>query len=60
MTTKTELTEEEKDQKFLEVYQQLCEKYKRGIQASPAWRYSEDGNDFRLIINITVSRWPKD
>lgn len=51
-------TEEEKDQAFLSDYQKVCNKHRRGLQASPAWRFSQDGNDFRLVINMSVQRWP--
>ena len=56
MTSKKELTKEEKDQKYLDEYEKLCVKHNRRIMASPNWRYSEDGNDFRLIINLSVMR----
>ncbi len=51
-----EKTEEQKDQEFLDAYRRLCDKHKRGLTASPAWRYSQDGNDFRLQINLAVNR----
>jgi len=54
-----ESVEKQKDQKFLDEYKKLCEKYKRGLSTVPAWRFSPDGNDFRLIINIAVQRWPE-
>jgi len=53
----TSKTEDEKDVLFWEEYQELCKNYKRGLTTTPAWRFSEDGNDFRLVINISVSRW---
>jgi len=49
-------TEEQKDQEFLEAYKKLCDKHKRGLSFIPGWRFSQDGNDFRLIVNIQVSR----
>jgi len=54
-----ELTPEEMDAKFLTEYQELCDKYERGLSMTPAWRYSQDGNDFRLVINAGVQRWNK-
>ncbi len=57
---RTALTEQKKDEAFLADYQKLCNKYKRGLQASPAWRFSQDGNDFRLVINLSVQRWPEE
>jgi len=56
MATKQPLTEEEKDQKFLEEYEKVCKKHNRRILGSPNWRYSQDGNDFRLVINLVVAR----
>ena len=57
MSEKDKKTEEEKDQEFLDAYKKLCEKHKRGLTATPSWRFSQDGNDFRLVINMQVSRW---
>ena len=57
MSEKDKKTEEEKDQDFLDAYKKLCEKHKRGLTATPSWRFSQDGNDFRLVINMQVSRW---
>ena len=48
--------EEKKDKEFVDAYNKLCEKHKRTIRAVPAWRFSQDGNDFRLIIEIHVVR----
>jgi hypothetical protein len=53
-------TEEQKDQDFLDAYKKLCEKHQRGLSASPSWRYSQDGNDFRLVINLSVTRMQPD
>lgn len=52
------MSEEEKkiDEKFLKEYQKLVEKYKRTLSFSPSWRHSQDGNDFRLVINTTLQR----
>ena len=58
MSEKDKKTEEEKDQEFFDAYKKLCDKYKRGLSAVPAWRFSQDGNDFRLVINLAVNRWP--
>ena len=49
-------TEDQIDQEFLEAYRKLCDEHKRGLTASPAWRYSEDGNDFRLQLQLSVNR----
>ncbi len=49
-------TEEQKDQECLDAYKKLCDKHRRGINASPIWRYSDDGQDFRLQIQISVNR----
>ena len=57
MTNKNTKTEEQKDQEFLEAYKKLCDKHKRGLSATPAWRFSQDGNDFRLVVNLAISRW---
>ena len=49
-------TEEQKDQEFIDAYMQLCKQYKRTLSASPGWRHSLDGNDFRLTFQFTVTR----
>lgn len=55
----TELTDEQKDEAFMTEYKALCEKWQRGLSTFPAWRYSEDGRDFRMVINVSVARWNK-
>ena len=54
---KAEKTEEQKDQDFLEAFKKLCDKHERGLSASPSWRFSQDGNDFRLVISMAVNRY---
>ena len=51
--------EEVRDREFEAAYKKLCEKHQRGLTATPSWRFSQDGNDFRLIINMVINRWPK-
>ena len=60
MTSKPEKTEEQIDQAFVEEYNKLCEKHKRRLTFRPDWRFSADGNDYRLTIVSVVSRWPKE
>ena len=50
------LTEEEKDEQFVEAYNKLCEKHGRSIITAPTWRFSADGNDFRLALVTKVNR----
>ena len=50
------MREEKKDEQFLAEYKLLCEKHKRGITVVPGWRFSQDGNDFRLVLNTGVAR----
>ena len=57
MAKKKVLTEEQKNKVFLEAYQELCDKHQRGLSFSPAWRYSQDGNDFRLTVNVQVIKF---
>ena len=51
-----ELTEEQKDEKFLEEYNKLCNKHKRVVVPAPEWRFSQDGNDYRLTIKLLVAK----
>ncbi len=53
---KVVVTDEQQDQAFLNAYQALCKKYNRTLAPAPVWRYSEDGNDFRLQINFAIKR----
>lgn len=48
--------EELKDKEFADAYNKLVEKYKRAFAPIPAWRFSQDGNDFRLIIETRIVR----
>ncbi len=47
-------TEAQKDIDFLEAYKTLCRKHDREFVPNPFWRYSEDGSDFRLRIQLLV------
>ena len=56
----TPVTEETKDQVFIDAYKALCEKHGRTLMSVPGWRFSQDGNDHRLIIQLQVQRMPSD
>ena len=56
MSEKDKKTEEEKDQDFLDAYNKLCEEHKRSLGAIPGWRFSSDGNDYRVVIQMQVQR----
>ena len=51
-----DVTEEQKDEKFLAEYEKLCAKDKRNVIGVPGWRFSQDGNDYRLVIELKVAR----
>lgn len=52
--TEKELTQEERAKNFETEYTELCRKhgFRHGYQ--PHWRYSQDGNDFRLVIKPVI------
>ncbi len=52
--------EEQKDQEFLSAYKTLCKRHRRELNAVPGWRFSPDGNDYRLALQIQVARWKED
>ncbi len=54
--SRTPKSEEEKNQLFFDEYKKLCEKYGLRINAVPGWRFSSDGNDFRMVINLVVAQ----
>lgn len=47
-------TEAQRDDAFLEAYKKLCRTHDRELAPNPYWRHSEDGNDFRLQIQLLV------
>ena len=49
-------TENELDTDFRTKYEALCKRYNRTITAEPGWRYSGDGNDYRLVMRLVVER----
>ena len=54
------VTEETKDQVFLDAYTALCEKHRRSLMPVPGWRFSQDGNDHRMTLQMQVQRLPSD
>ncbi len=50
-------TEQQIDKDFLDDYKKLCKKYRRGLLASPFYRYSEERREFGTVINLSVDRW---
>ena len=47
-------TLEERAQDFEKEYEALCNKYGLQHGYQPGWRFSEDGNDYRLQIRRVV------
>lgn len=56
MADKKEKTEEELDQEYLIAYQDICTKFNRVLKARPDWRFSTDGNDWRMTLLMQVAR----
>lgn len=52
-------TEQELVQEFLADYKKLSEKHGMRLVISPAWRYSEETRDFRMVLQESVGRLPK-
>ena len=46
----------EEDKKYLAEIEKVNKKYNRAITPVPVWRFSQDGNDFRLQIQLQVAR----
>ena len=53
-------SEEQKDQDFLTAYEVLCKRHRRELNATPGFRFSQDGNDYRVVIQMQVARWRED
>lgn len=51
---KKELTTMERGEAFKKEYEELCKKYNCEVGFTPDWRYSEDGNDWRLVIRPVI------
>ena len=55
----TPVTEETKDKAFIKAYELLCKKHGRSLAPVPGWRFSQDGNDHRLTLQLQVQRTPE-
>lgn len=53
-------TEQELMQEFVKKYEALCEEYKFQIVVTPAWRISQDTGDWRLVLQSSIGRLPKE
>ncbi len=53
-------SEEQKDQDFLTAYQLICKRHRRELNGTPGFRFSQDGNDYRVVIQMQVARWRED
>lgn len=51
-------TEQQKAKDFFNAYGELCIKHGYQIIVSPAWKYSHDNNDFRLVLQESVGKLP--
>ncbi|KKN11060.1 hypothetical protein LCGC14_1030390 [marine sediment metagenome] len=51
-------TEEQKDKDFQEAFEKLCEKHGRGITAIPSLRFSQERNEFGIVVNMSIHRLP--
>jgi flagellar capping protein FliD len=54
-----EKSENQKVQDFVTAYNQLCKKHNLQIVTTPAWRISQDTGDWRLVIQSSVGKLPK-
>ena len=54
------MTEEEKQKAYIEALAKFNEEQGYALAPSPAWRYSNDGNDYRLIIQMQVVKLNKE
>jgi thiamine monophosphate synthase len=52
-------TEQELAQAFVKEYEELCQKHQFQIIVTPAWRISQDTGDWRLVLQSSVGRLPK-
>lgn len=52
--TSEKKTDQERVDEFLKEYRELCQKHKLQLIVTPQWRFSPDGNDFRLQLQEQV------
>jgi hypothetical protein len=52
-------TEQELAQEFVAEYGKLCQKYGFQIVVTPAWKVSQETNDWRLVLQSSVGRLPQ-
>lgn len=53
-------SEQERIKEFVGKYEALCKEYGYMIQVTPAWRVSQDTNDWRLTLQSSVAKLPKE
>jgi len=54
-----QLSDQDKAQAFVKDYEQICEKHQLRIVTTPAWRVSADTGDWRLVLQNSVGKLPK-
>lgn len=52
---KSKPTEEDKQRKFMEEYDKLCEKHGYRVAASPQWLYRDD-NTYSMQVRLVLAR----
>ena len=52
-------TDEQKAKDFVSDYEKLCEKHQMRIVTTPAFRVSQDTGDWRIVLQNSVGKLPK-
>ena len=52
--------DKQKAEEFVSAYNELCKKYKLQIVTNPAFRYSAETNDWRVVLQTSLGKMPKD
>lgn len=53
------LTDEQRAKAFVVAYEKLCEEHQLIIVTTPAWRVSQDTGDWRLVLQNSVGKLPR-
>jgi len=51
-----EIDEQERVNKFVEAYKELCDAYKLSIIVTPQWRQSRDTGAWMMVLEPTVQK----
>jgi len=52
-------TDEQKAKEFIKDYEAICDKHQMRVVTTPAFRVSQDTGDWRIVLQTSVGKLPK-